>query len=635
MLREVWLAVLQLPVANAPFLGAAPLLTLRHLFAPVFVCIALQLGACIGAAAAGTATGAIPVGEGLIVHDDVRRIRDDLAPLILAAQRRFKIPAISLVLVRRGEVLWQEGFGYADLTSHSPATPATLYRTGSLAKPFTSMAVLKLAEDGAIDIDQPLNAYLPEFSIRSRFDTSGNPITVRSVMCHHSGLPADLNKGMWSDQSFRSVTASLPEEYAAFPPNLVFAYSNLGYTLLGQMVEAVSGLEFGDFMRERIFQPLGMASTSVRRQNAGAETIARGYRGGESFDLLPIRDTPAVGLVTSAEDIGHFMQTLFRVAELGQGPLRLETWQEMFEPQNADVPLDLNVINGLGWFLGRDSIPGGGAVVRHGGTTLAFGSELILLPERGLGVAVLANADGSRSIVSRLAEEILSRVLSAMPEAQSADLLLNDLERAAQVPVPIATEGNYVTDFGLISIRPEDSKLCACIADRNLDLIPYPGGWFGIDPDGLGDLPAVISPLAKMRFQSRRIGDRDVVVAKHGVQETLLGEKVAPAPVPRSWLDRVGRYEITNPDLLFPLTDAELSLKDGQLYLSYRMPMLSPKLIRLPVRPISDAEAIILGLGRTRGETLRAIETAGEGLIRYSGFLARRLDPRLESRATE
>jgi hypothetical protein len=253
---------------------------------------------------------------------------------------------------------------------------------------------------------------------------------------------------------------------------------------------------------------------------------------------------------------------------------------------------------------------------------------LILLPENGVGVAVLASADGSRPIVSRLAEEILARVLSATPDSQAAGLSLEDLERVALEPEPIATEGNYVIDFGLISIRPQDAKLCACLADQTVDLTPYPGGWFGVD--GSGDLPTAVRPLAKMRFQSRRIGERDVVVAKNADKGIVLGEKVPPTAIPQSWPDRVGRYEVTNPDRQFPVADPELKLRDGQLYMSYRMPMLSSKRIQVPVRAISDSEAIVLGLSRTRGETLRAIDVGGEERLRYSGFLGRKLDAAMQ-----
>jgi hypothetical protein len=303
----------------------------------------------------------------------------------------------------------------------------------------------------------------------------------------------------------------------------------------------------------------------------------------------------------------------------------------MFEPQNQDVPLDFNIVNGLGWFLEEDSVPGGGRVVRHGGTTLAFSSELILLPEKGLGVAVLANGDRSRSIVARLAEEILSRVLNAMPTPLSAGLFLEQIERDMAQPAPAETAGDYATDFGLISIRPKDAKLCACVVQETFDLIPYPNGWFGIDEDTGAALPTSFKPLAKMRFQTQEIDGREVVVARNGEKKIVLGEKIPPAPVPAVWLERIGHYQVVNQDENFPITESQLKLNNGQLCMSYKMPVLSSKRIQVPVKPISDTEAIILGLGRTRGETLRAVEVDGEERIRYSGFVGRKLDTRSQT----
>jgi CubicO group peptidase (beta-lactamase class C family) len=579
----------------------------------------------IGVRASEEATEAGPTA---IVHDDIRAIRDDLAPLIRAAQGKFEIPGISLVLVRGGETLWIEGFGYADKGKGLRATPQTLYRAGSLAKPFTAIAVMQLAEAGEIDIDQPLSGYLSEFSIRSRFDTTAEPITVRSLLCHHSGLPTDLNKGMWSDQSFTEVASMLKEEYTAFPPNLVFSYSNVAYTLLGHMVEKVSGVPFVHYLEEEIFAPLGMASTGLG-DPSGGEHAAKGYRAAEEAELLPIRDLPALGLYTTVADLGAFMQVILAAGNAGARQLLLPgSLEEMFEPQNAQVPLDLDVVNGLSWFLEEDSIPGGGPVVRHGGTTLAFSSELILLPDKGLGAAVIANADGSRRIVSRLAEEVLGRVLETPLRQSSVELFIAELEKERVGGEPGDMAGHYATDFGLVSIRPKDAKLCACIVEETVDLIPYPDGWFGVGRSAQGSLPPSVRPLAKMRFQTRKIDGREVVLAKRGDKQIVLGEKIPPQPVPEVWRGRVGRYRVTNPDEKFPLTEPELKLREGQLCMSYKLPRLSPKTIQVPLRPISDDEAIILGLGRTRGETLRAVTVDGEERLRYSGFEGRRLTDR-------
>ena len=563
-----------------------------------------------------------------LIADELKTLRDELAPLIVDAQRKFQIPAISLVLVRRDRTLWSEGFGRADQERGIRATPATVYRAGSLAKPFTAIAAMQLAEHGEIDIDQPLNAYLPQFSIRSRFDTVAMPITVRDVLSHHAGLPTDLNKGMWTDAPFSTVAERLRAEYAAFPPKLVFSYSNVGYTLLGQMIQEVSGLPYADYMQRRLFQPLGMEHSGMGEPPRGLQPLtARGYRAGEPFALLPIRDIPAYGLYTSAADLGRFMSDLLLVAS-PNGPTLVQkaTLEEMVEPQNLDVPLDLDSVNGLGWFLEEETIPGSGKVLRHSGSTLVFGSELILLPEQGLGVAVLANADGAAPVISRLAEEILARVLEAIPEPPSTDLLWAGLDKDHAEPEVTELAGSYATDFGLISIRPKDSQLCACIVEETFDLIPYPKGWFGLGSDAVGSLPGALRPLAAMQFQTQTIDGREVVVAKRGAQRIVMGEKVPDAPVPKAWLQRVGRYELLNPDDDFPLTEPQLKLNDGHLCMSYRLPKLSTATTQVPLRPISDTEAIILGLGRTRGETLRAVMVDGEERLRYSGFVGRKID---------
>jgi CubicO group peptidase (beta-lactamase class C family) len=566
-------------------------------------------------------------GSGTVVSVEVRPMRDGLAPLIQSAQTRFSVPALSLVLVRGNQTLWAEGFGFADVVYRVPATPHTVFRAGSLAKPFTAIAVMQLAEAGKIDIDRPLHDYLPEFSIRSRFDTTADPITVRSVLAHHSGLPTDLLKGMWSDQPFTAVAGKLAEEYAAFPPNLVFAYSNVGYTLLGHMVQKVSGMPYRQYMRERVFQPLGMNHTAFVSDRESGVQYAKGYRGGTAVELLPMRDLPAMGLSTTAADLGRFMRVLLSLPD-GAGErtlLRPATLREMLAPQNLQVALDLDVVNGLGWFLEDGSIPGAGLVVRQGGTLRAFSSELILLPKQRLGVAVLANAENSRGIVAKLAEEILKSMLSPNAEPLPHALFGAALEKKQATAGPAELAGNYATDFGMISIRPKDAKVCACMVEKTFDLIPYPNGWFGLKDRGSGALPSAVGSLAHMQFRTREIGGRQVVVAKNGSKEAVVGERIPPGPVPKVWLERVGRYELLNPDAEFPLTDPQLKLREGQLCMSYKLPRLSPMTIQVPLRAISDTEAVVLGLGRTRGETLRAIRVNGEERLRYSGFIGRKL----------
>jgi len=124
------------------------------------------------------------------------------------------------------------------------------------------------------------------------------PVSVRSLLCHHRGLPTDLTKGMWTDEPFTRVVESLREEDAAFPPELVFSYSNVGYSLLGHLVAVVSGQPFERYMEEQVLGPLRMTATRFLAQPSPA--IARGYREGAPIALLPVCDLPAHGIETSA-----------------------------------------------------------------------------------------------------------------------------------------------------------------------------------------------------------------------------------------------------------------------------------------------------------------------------------------------
>jgi CubicO group peptidase (beta-lactamase class C family) len=155
-----------------------------------------------------------------------------------------------------------------------------MYRIGSISKLFTAMATMKLVEDGLLDIDRALKNYLPQFSIRNRFSDSG-PITPRTIMTHHSGLPSRLAKGMWSSDPPASLLDRLKDEYAAYPTNYVFAYSNIGFALLGLMVEQVSQANFCDYVDQAILGPIGMQQSSFKKTAEVEALLSRGYRNGE------------------------------------------------------------------------------------------------------------------------------------------------------------------------------------------------------------------------------------------------------------------------------------------------------------------------------------------------------------------
>ena len=553
------------------------------------------------------------------------RVKREMAALIERAMARADIPGISLALVDEEGLVWSQGFGYADRSKDVPATPETVYRVGSIAKLFTATAVMRLAEEGRVDLDKPLADYLPGFSIKSRFQNPG-PITPRLLLTHHAGLPCDLNKGMWTDAPFTRVAAQLGQEYAPYPPGYIFSYSNLGYTLLGHMVSAVSGTRFADFMDGRVLKPMGMDLSSFEPSPTIKQHLATGYRNGRPGAQLPIRDLPAAALYTDAIDLAHFMQNL--VSDSGRGQvLSHAAVTEMLRIQNRRAPLDFGVRTGLGWFIDPQGLYGSGPIARHGGATPLFTSELILLPKERLGVTVLSNSGNARQAVRFLAESTIKAVLEARgyQPSEPPRTTAGHFTPGGR-PVPANLGGRYATDIGIVDIYPAEQRLEASTLGKSFELIPYADGTFRLKNLGAMSRDSALRGLEAARLRYTRVEDRDLLIVRYQGSQHLFGTKVSRAPISRTWLKRIGHYRLLNPDPGFPVKDVCVLYQDGAMYLEYAMPLISRRPVRVAIAPISDTEALTLGLGRARGETIRASGAADATQIYFSGYRAARVN---------
>jgi CubicO group peptidase (beta-lactamase class C family) len=535
------------------------------------------------------------------------------------------ISGLSIAVVDDQHVVWSEGFGYSDAARHKPATPDTLYPVGSISKLFTATAVMQLVDQGAVALDAPLSRYLPQFQIRSRF-TGSPPITIRSVLTHHSGLPGDLTQGMWSDASFTTVAERLWEADTAYPADLVFNYSNLGYTLLGHMIEEVTGEDFSTYLEKAVLRPLGMVHSGFVLKPRMQPLLSKAYREGRECQPLPIRDIPALGLYASVQDLSRLIQMVF--AE-GRPVLRVETLKAMLAVQNAAMSLDFDTHTGLGWFLDNEAVPGVGVVAGHGGTTPWSNSQLMVLPEHKLGVVVLSNTGNTRQAVTSLAEEALRLALEYKTGIRSPSRPLTTAHPGIGFGAQAGElAGRYATDLGLLAISPKRDKVCTCLTGRTFDLIPYPDGWFGVNGlslSGPASNPGPYQALSQLRVSTIKVMGREVMVVQEGSRHArLLGEKLAALAIPDGWRRRLGKYQVLNADPGFPMADIVIHEQNGVLCLMYRMPVLSSHRIRVPIQAISDTEAVVLGLGRTRGETLRVTRVNGEERLHYSGYEMRR-----------
>ena len=538
-------------------------------------------------------------------YDSVKRDMTALVERVMASAR---IPGLSLALVDENGLVWSQGFGYADEGHGVKATPETVYRVGSIAKLFTATAVMRLTEKGRVDLDRPLVEYLPDFAIKSHYSDPA-PITPRELLTHHAGLPCDLSKGMWTDAPFTQVAAQLSQEYAPYPPGYIFSYSNLGYTLLGHMVAAISGERFNDFMEGEVLKPIGMNLSSFEPNAAIQKHLATGYRDGRPGEQLPIRDLPAAALYTDAVDLARFMESIITDRNRAR-VLRPSTIAQMLRVQNSEVPLDFGVRTGLGWFIDPQGLYGSGPIARHGGTTPLFTSELILLPTERVGVAVLSNSGNARQAVRFLAESTIKAVLERRGYRRPITASSATHFVASDTPLPSRLGGRYATDIGIVDIYAHGQRLEASTLCKNFEVIPYEDGTFRLKNLGVTSSTSPLRGLEKARLRYARVEGRDLLIVRYQGVQHLFGTKVDRAPISSAWLKRVGHYRLLNPDPGFPVKDVCVLYQGGAMYLEYAMPLISRRPVRVAIAPISETEALTLGLGRARGETSRVTGAA-------------------------
>ncbi len=325
------------------------------------------------------------------------------------------LPSLSVVLIDDQDTIWQEAFGVADLEANTPAEPDTVYRLWSVAKVFTALETLRLVEDGLVDLDTPITEYIPDFKLRSRFSES-EPITIRSILTHRSGLPR--NGCHWVDFTpnvLADLVASLKDCYQTYPVGYRYKYSNVGFALLGYLIEEMRGERFPDYLRDEMLLPIGMdTSAFLRSYLPGNSEIAPGYEFYKEkyypYNQGDDKSIPSGNLYATIEDMGKFVKFIFRDGEAnGTQLLDPVTIKTMFVEQatKARDPQPM----GLGWKTTR--VLGSELLVWHdGGPSDGTGALMAFIPERKLGVVLIANSTTFGGDVSApLAVEILELML--------------------------------------------------------------------------------------------------------------------------------------------------------------------------------------------------------------------------------
>jgi CubicO group peptidase (beta-lactamase class C family) len=541
---------------------------------------------------------------------------------IASKMKRHGVTGLSVAIVDDQSLVWARGFGHMDLEANLPATAATQYRAGHIGNLLTDVVAMRFVERGSLALDMPLSEALPAFSIRTRF-ADARPITVRDLMTHHAGLPDSYLPGQWTADPapFTTLVERLQDQYCAYPPGTMLTYSMTGATLLGHALENIADMPFAALMREQLLDPLGMHD-SLFTSSPTATCVSKSYRNGKLAHERGLRDVPAAGLNSTVIDLSRFMRFIFAEGASGtQQMLRPESVRAMFESQHDDATLDCGFKIGLGWMLNRN-VPGGGIVAHHDGETMLQRSQLTILPERKLGVVFMSNSPGAIAFIAVLAESILTRLTALKHGKAPPPPPRAAVRRAPAAPDMIARlVGQYATAAGYARISTAGRGLEMGIFGKRFGLLARDDGRFDFRYKLFGVLNVQPPRLAGLELWAQAADDMELLIGASKGKTLVFAEKIVPAQIPERWRRLAGPLRITNDkDDAIKFTRISLSVHEGFMMFSFSNPMFIFGKVSAPLGIVSDSEAIILGFGRGKRETISVRTENGEEVIEYAGY---------------
>jgi CubicO group peptidase (beta-lactamase class C family) len=323
----------------------------------------------------------------------------------LDAQKDFdQLPGVSAVIVKDQTILWSGAFGKANIKNNIDTNASTLCSICSISKLFTSVAIMKLYDEGKLRLDDKLSDLLPWFNLKQQFTESG-PITIRSLLTHSSGLPRQSDVAYWSAPDFPFPTidemkAAMNNQETLYPASYDFQYSNLALSLLGEVVAEISGKSYENYVQENILDPLKLADTrtSLPKTLYGTD-LAIGYSALNrklERSAVPLFDakgiTPAAGYSSNVLDLGRFASWQFRLREAKEKEILLPSTLKNMHNVHWTNP-DFELTWGLGFSVYKGS--NGTKWVGHGGSCPGYRSTLQLNLKSKIAYSVMINANGT------------------------------------------------------------------------------------------------------------------------------------------------------------------------------------------------------------------------------------------------
>jgi CubicO group peptidase (beta-lactamase class C family) len=395
----------------------------------IYLTLLLYLVALIAPATATAQGDPAPAGKEKLAAIDA---------YIETQMKELRIPGLALGIVQGDQIIHLKGFGIADPSGRA-VTPQTPFSLGSLNKPITDLAVMQLVEQGKVELDAPVQRYIPWFRIAD--EAASAQITVRHLMLQTSGMAtnagyANATDTDTSDTAIERRVRAMRSTALAQPVGTAFAYSNDSFIVLALLIQQVTGQSYNDYLKEHVFAPLQMSHSSASLPEAMTQGMATGYR--HWFDRPFPADLPwnrgQIPLYASAEDLSHYL-----IAHLNEG--RFGTASVLSPPGIAELQRPANrdgtdeVFWGMGWEIKQEY---GLPMLHKNGDEANFHADLILLPESRSGIVLLTNAPRMlSSFFGNQPESLIAIGVAKLLAGQQPVVIANSKPLLVYVTIPL------------------------------------------------------------------------------------------------------------------------------------------------------------------------------------------------------
>ena len=556
------------------------------------------------------------------------QIRNDYSELIKESEELIdrkmqsdQLVGVCAAIIVNDTVIWKKSFGYADKDNNIPMTINTVFNIASATKTFTALAIMQLQEKGLLDINQPLNKYLPQFNPLTRGENLDN-LTIKSVITHSSGIQTDVLKNTdLGSGKYTDVLGFINETYLLYPPGLVESYSSSGYNILGHLIKQVTGQDYPEYIYKNVFVPIGMNNSGFLMDSLKGRT--RVYSGGESIHDFGFSGIASGGIYTDINDFIKYARELMHAYHgMNSSFIRTSTIREIFSLQSGNVIIESNK-KGLGWYMFKnDSV----FAVTHAGDAVTGHAEICLIPDKNTAALILINSAEGEALKRDFSFNFINKFGLSVPDIippQVIKEIHNDIMPVI-LPEGILKKhaGDYSQGFSYITISAEDDKLIVNRDGRQFNLIALSENEF-VPYEKTGRDSLSIKDNERYCFMDYE--NFHILFHKDGNKESRLGYRLNTFDVP-SITKKLGVYKHYGYQFIMGDTKfkgAELSLAEDRILMLNLI--ANDGEYPFPLNVISDEYAVTSGLGTGFGFTVKFTGDESYDIVDFGGLTFRKI----------